>query len=289
MEQVRPERLLADEDIDLIGGVAGLIGPLLLAGSPRAEELAVLCGERLLMLQLDGGGWPNGASASQRKPPLTGFSHGAAGMAAALARLAQASREERFAEGAHRAVSYERSMFDHDQGNWPDFRSSTKPKEFMLSWCHGAPGILLSRAVLADAGWADEHIAAEQHNAHTSTLAVLETLLKGTGHPAAHLCCGVLGLTSLLRLDAHARCLELAWPVTAAESAVVRQARASGGYTFFTADTGSLNLPGLYTGKAGVALALLEAADGLQWLPAVLSAGLLHSSGLSGAANSSLP
>jgi len=34
-------------------------------------------------------------------------------------------------------------------------------------------------------------------------------------------------------------------------------------------------LPGLLTGKAGVAMALLEVADGLQWLPAVLSGGLL--------------
>jgi hypothetical protein len=41
-------------------------------------------------------------------------------------------------------------------------------------------------------------------------------------------------------------------------------------------DNGSLNLPGLLTGKAGVALALLEAADGMRWLPAVLSAGLIH-------------
>ena len=274
--QLRPKRLLADEGIDLIGGVAGLIGPLLLAGSPRAEELAVLCGERLLTLQLEGGGWPTGAAASQGKPALTGFSHGAAGMASALARLAQVSGEARFAEGAHRAVGYERSVFDHERGNWPDFRSSSEPREFMLSWCHGAPGILLSRAVLAEAGVADEHSAAEQQSAQASTLAALETLLNPAGDPPAHLCCGVLGLTSVLRVDAHAKGQEVAGPVAAAESAVIRRAQARGGYSFFAVDTGSLNLPGLYTGKAGVALALLEAADGLQWLPAVLSAGLLN-------------
>jgi hypothetical protein len=43
-------------------------------------------------------------------------------------------------------------------------------------------------------------------------------------------------------------------------------------------ENGSLNLPGLLTGKAGVALALLEAADGMRWLPAVLSAGLINPS-----------
>ncbi|MFM7547815.1 MAG: type 2 lanthipeptide synthetase LanM [Cyanobacteriota bacterium] len=274
--QLRPERLLADEGIDLIGGVAGLIGPLLLTGSPRAEELAVLCGQRLLTMQHGGGGWPTGGAASQAKPALTGFSHGAAGMASALARLAQTSGEARFAEGAHQAVGYERSVFDHAQGNWPDFRSSSEPNEFMLSWCHGAPGILLSRAVLTQAGVADEHSAAEQQSAQVSTLAALETFLKRPGDDAAHLCCGVLGLTSVLRVDAHARGQAVEGPVAAAENAVIRRAQARGGYSFFAVDTGSLHLPGLYTGKAGVALALLEAADGLQWLPAVLTAGLLN-------------
>jgi type 2 lantibiotic biosynthesis protein LanM len=276
--QLRPERLLADEGVDVIGGVTGLIGPLLLTGTPRAQELAAVCGERLLALQLESGGWSSGAVASLRRPPLTGFSHGAAGMGAALARLAQVSGEQRFAAGARLAVAYERSVFVADQGNWPDFRSSSEADAFMLSWCHGAPGILLSRHLLQAAGLADAHTAAEQRSARASTLAGLEQLQSRAGDAAAHLCCGVLGLTSLLRLDAQAGGLALSAPVAAAESAVIRQAQAGGSYTFFSVDTGSLNLPGLYTGKAGVALALLEAGDGLQALPAVLSSGLLDDS-----------
>jgi len=50
----------------------------------------------------------------------------------------------------------------------------------------------------------------------------------------------------------------------------------------FSIDTGSLNLPGLLTGKAGIALALLEAAAGQQWMPGVLSAGLLQTDRPSG-------
>jgi len=272
---LRPERLLADEGVDVIAGITGLIGQLLQAGTSRGLELACACGDRLLSLQLESGGWPAGAIASQRKPPLTGYSHGAAGMAAALARLAQASGDERFAAGARQAVSYERSVFNSEQGNWPDFRSSSKPDEFMLSWCHGAPGILLSRLILGSAGLADEHTAAELHTARASTLAAVEQLQNRSGDSAAHLCCGLLGLTSLLRVDARVSGLELSAAVAAAESAVIRQAQASGGYTFFSVDTGSLNLPGLYTGKSGVALALLEAVEGVLWLPAVFSAGLL--------------
>ena len=63
--------------------------------------------------------------------------------------------------------------------------------------------------------------------------------------------------------------------VSRAESAVISRARATQGYTFFAVDNGSLNLPGLLTGKAGVGLALVEAADRPRWLAQILSAGLL--------------
>lgn len=279
VQQLRPERLMADEGIDVIGGVTGLIGPLLRLGTPQALALATSCGERLLALQLETGGWSSGgAPASQRRPALTGFSHGAAGMAAALARLAQATGQQRFAEAARRAVAYERAVFVDARGNWPDFRSSSEPNEFMLSWCHGAPGILLSRQVLRAAGLADGQTDSELQTARASTLAGLERLRSIGGDAAAHLCCGALGLTSLLRVDAQASGATVDAAVPEAEAQVISGARAGGGYTFFSVDTGSLNLPGLLTGKAGVALALLEAAEGQRWLPQVLSAGLLPDS-----------
>jgi len=277
VQQLRPERLHTDEDIDVIGGVTGLIGPLIALGSEQSLALASICGERLLTLQSDTGGWSSGGGpASQHRPPLTGFSHGAAGMAAALARLAEATAEARYAEAARRAIAYERSVFVSDQANWPDFRSTPEPNEFMLSWCHGAPGILLSRHVLVDAGLADEHTAHEQLIARASTLAALRRLTDvGTGDSAAHLCCGQLGLTALLRIDAQASGIALGGLVPQAETWVIEQARRNGYYSFFSVDSGSLNLPGLLTGKAGVAMALLEAAEGQRWLPQVLSAGLL--------------
>jgi lantibiotic modifying enzyme len=271
IDQLRPERLLADEGVDVIGGVAGLIGPLLCNDHPRAKELAFVCGERLLALQLEAGGW----SMVNSKPALTGFSHGAAGMAAALARLAQACGEARYAEAAQRAVAYERSVYVAEQRNWPDFRSTSEPTEFMLRWCHGAPGILLSRLVLQAAGLVDDHTAAELAAARASTTASLEYISAQSFPVAAHLCCGVFGLTSLLRLDAACSGLPLAPQVPAAERMLVHAAQESGDYGFFSVDSGSLNLPGLFTGKAGVALALQEAADELRWLGPVLSAGLL--------------
>ena len=145
----------------------------------------------------------------------------------------------------------------------------------MLSWCHGAPGILLSRLVFQSAGLADDHTAAELAAARASTTASLEYISAQSSTAAAHLCCGVFGLTSLLRLDAASSGLPLAPQVPEAERTLVHAAQESGDYGFFSVDSGSLNLPGLFTGKAGVALALQEAADGLRWLGPVLSAGLL--------------
>lgn len=274
IDQLRPERLLADEGIDVIGGVTGLIGPLLHAGTPKAQELAVACGERLLALQLENGGW----KAGKRQPPLTGFSHGTAGIAAALAQLCQVSGEERFTTGVRRALAYERSVFDAKQGNWPDFRSNSEPIDFMISWCHGAPGILLSRLALQAAGISDEETQRELEVARNTTHNALANVTRRNTDNAAHLCCGVMGLTSLLRLDALTSEVEVGELVAAAESTVIQQAQTSGSYTYFSVDTGSLNLPGLFTGKAGVALALLEAADGLLVLPAVLSAGFINPS-----------
>ena len=99
-------------------------------------------------------------------------------------------------------------------------------------------------------------------------LGVMEVIL--------HRTCGVLGLTGLLRIDAAIINSVVAVAVSKDEGLVIDEARASGGYTFFSIDNGSLNLPGLLTGKAGLALALLEKTDGQFWMPQVLSAGLLE-------------
>ena len=140
-------------------------------------------------------------------------------MAAALARLVQAKGDARFAEAARRAIDYERGVFEEEQGNWPYFRSSSEPNEFILSWCHGAPGILLSRHLLQAAGLAHAHTAQEQEIARASTLAALERMSGAvSAEPAAHLCCRVLGLTTLLRVDAESPDVVLDAGVAAAEA-----------------------------------------------------------------------
>jgi type 2 lantibiotic biosynthesis protein LanM len=275
LQQVRPERIALDDGVDVIGGVAGLIGPLLLQHQAQALALAVACGDRLLTLQLDNGGWPSYWSKSNgRKRAWTGFSHGAAGMAAALARLAQASGEPRFADAARRALFYEQSVYVSDQGNWPDFRRTDDSKHFMLSWCHGAPGILMSRLVIKASGIDDGLIAADISAARVATVEAMIRLSTSAAETPSHICCGLLGLTSLLRVDAEISGIELDPRVNDAERQVVRRALATGAYTFTSVDAGSLDLPSLFTGKAGVAFSLLEAVAGQRWMSHILSAGL---------------
>lgn len=83
---------------------------------------------------------------------LTGYSHGAGGIGWALLELYRVTGETRFREAGEAAFQYERHWFDVETGNWPDLRDpelSGGPKSdspsFMNAWCHGAPGIALSR------------------------------------------------------------------------------------------------------------------------------------------------
>jgi type 2 lantibiotic biosynthesis protein LanM len=83
-----PRLVEADRALDVIGGSAGAIAALDVLNriDPNDDLLqaAVLCGDRLVHLQQPqphGGGWVTKVPASQ---PLTGFSHGAAGIAWAL-------------------------------------------------------------------------------------------------------------------------------------------------------------------------------------------------------------
>ncbi|QAY78210.1 lanthionine synthetase LanC family protein [Sphingosinicella sp. BN140058] len=137
---------------DLMAGLGGgVAGALALARRLDEESLidwASTLGDALIdRAERTGAGWhwPN------RKEPigLCGLSHGAAGIAWALAELAHATGESRFAEAAAGAITHEQAWFDPKVGNWPDLSpescDASGRRGFTMSWCHGAPGIALSR------------------------------------------------------------------------------------------------------------------------------------------------
>lgn len=156
--------------LDIVAGSAGIVAAALDLGAETGNEgflaLARRHGEHLIAsARWDGDAcsWSTLPAVYPGMPDLTGFSHGAGGIAWALLELAARTGDERFALSARGALRYERRRFDLDQGNWPDFRVPSAGNERRpcgLSWCHGAPGLAPARARAAartgDGAYADE-------------------------------------------------------------------------------------------------------------------------------------
>jgi hypothetical protein len=149
--------LVDSPGFDLTQGRAGAIIAFLALHAETGdswflEEATRLGNDLLAAAERSDGAWswrvPDGAYRSN----LTGLSHGTAGVALALSELAFASGERRFLDAGAGALRYERGWFDHDARNWRDLRDEPRgakqgsgPKRFATHWCHGAPGIALSR------------------------------------------------------------------------------------------------------------------------------------------------
>jgi lantibiotic modifying enzyme len=142
-------------EYDLLQGHAGeIVGWLSLSrhfGDERFRRAAVRVGEHLLTTAevekgtLSWGGIP-------KWPNLVGFAHGAAGVGYGLLELFQATGDVRFREAALSAFAYERGWFNATEQNWPDLTGSPGKKDastaahsYLSHWCHGAPGIAVSR------------------------------------------------------------------------------------------------------------------------------------------------
>ena len=277
-----PDHIRADLDLDVIGGVAGLIGPLLQNGSARALDCAVLCGDQLLQHQAENGGWS--LMSGPDRHPLLGFSHGTAGFAAALVKLGQCVGEARFIDAASRALAYERERFDADHGNWPDYRDykPDQPSRFMTSWCHGAPGIALGRACLFGTPLWDAFCLEEMATA-------LQTLIAFPLPTTDHICCGAMGNAAVLRIVAEGpwsdqlpeplRCAAIERSSQLVNQSVARARLSGGSFRCFGTTDSNLLLPGCFTGLSGIGLALLDQVNRDDRLQSVLSIGLLSPSG----------
>lgn len=250
----RLEPLIAkDEQLDVMSGVAGCLVALLgleaCRPSARLRELAVACGERLLekAQRLGPGlGW---ATPLARRA-LTGLSHGAAGMAWALAMLAARTGEARFHEAALGALAWERGQFVPEASNWRDLRQGEGATAFMSAWCHGAPGIGLGRLGMLE--WVD-------------TPEVRADIAAALAHTQAHgfggshcLCHGDLGNLELLQ-QAAARLGEPGLTLRAGELAArVLESLEQGGWRCGVPL--GLESPGLMNGLAGIGYGLLRLA-----------------------------
>ncbi|HEY4244443.1 MAG TPA: type 2 lanthipeptide synthetase LanM family protein [Kofleriaceae bacterium] len=231
------------DETDVMYGAAGAILALL-AVAPALPAVAAALRPALAVLERtaiasDAGlAWP--CPAVPR--PLLGFSHGTAGIAYALDRLAAfdpalASRCAALADGARR---YERAHFDAARGNWPDLR--VPEGRNVVTWCHGAPGVVLS--MLASPG-------AELDTAIATTLAAPQL--------THSLCHGVAGNLAIVAHAAH-RLGRADWraAVEARLPALLAAIASPAGPQLDAAFAPSA--PGLMTGLAGVGYGLLSIA-----------------------------
>ncbi len=253
------ERLPEDEGVDVLSGSAGCIPVLLSLERATGEgcylELAKRCGDRVLRAARElpeGIGWTSGRV---NERPLSGFSHGGAGFAWALAQLARATGDGRFERAVHAAHAYERSLFDPAEGNWRDLRSFRGPDGgFSIAWCHGAVGIGLAR--MADLALEDDD---EEWAVLRGELEIaLETTL-GFGIGSDHsLCHGSLGNAELLAAAGRLLDRPLAMRRAGQIAAVVCDEVEAG--RFRCGVPGGCETPGLMDGLAGIGYGLLRLA-----------------------------
>ncbi len=191
---------------DLVSGVAGSIAALLRAQRryPRSSlvEMAMLLGQRLLTNANrtdQGWSWPT-LPEQMVTQDLTGLSHGAAGIGWVLLELYRETGEKAFEQGALEAFRYERHCFSTFHQNWPDFRRDSAAQSqggspnYGLAWCHGAPGIGLTR-LRAYELLRDDTCRQEVESAIGSTTRALQFL---TGRESFCLCHGLSGNAELL-------------------------------------------------------------------------------------------
>jgi lantibiotic biosynthesis protein len=172
-------------------------------------DLAVRLGDELLdaaETEGDTRSWPG--SGVQSSANLTGFSHGTAGIGYALTELARTCGDERYLRAAEAAFAYEEAVFDARTANWPDFRTlGSSPRSQREArrngavaggsfWCHGAPGIALSR-LRVSAQFSDRRRRSEAEIAISTTAGIVNAMLE-SGVANYSLCHGLIGNAEIL-------------------------------------------------------------------------------------------
>ncbi len=265
---ITDDDILKDQARDVTGGSAGLLLSLLAVykGFPCDDllERALLCGESLLQRRIE-------TAAGHRvwktfsDQPLTGFSHGVAGIAYALASLYRISGQSKYLEAAREGFAYERKFYLPEFRNWKDLRNdetNSGNAVCLMAWCHGAAGIGLAR-LGSYAVMKDHQINEEMEIAFETTRAYREARIDS-------LCCGDSGRTAILA-SAGRKLDRSEWMSEAnrTASAMIHRAAKNGFRLLHNPSHGLFN-PGLFKGLSGVGYSLLSLADDQGRIPCLL-------------------
>ena len=273
---IEPEMIQSDRFLDIISGAAGSILGLLALYEVTGEKFVLEAANHLGNHLLDrseiasvGRAWKTIDSRF-----LTGFSHGAGGIAYVLLKLAKLTDNAEFHKAATEAIAYENSLFITSKGNWPDLRDFSKivveadRKSDLLtgmsSWCHGATGIGLAR-LGGLASFANESIDRDIEVAISTTKAHLNN----RNGSLDHLCCGSMGqIEFLLCAVSLIGKRELITDAKVYASEILQQAKQKG-YYLEPALPASVYAPGFFRGESGIGYTLLRSIH-LKRLPSIL-------------------
>jgi hypothetical protein len=280
------------QEWDLLSGHAGSILGILMSASPQQDEEAMETASRFGRRLVRGStafgtakGWASNLPGGARY--LTGYSHGVAGIAHALAELSSATGDEALRRDAIAALGYERALFDATVGNWPDLREvAVRPPripstaklpshEFGTYWCHGAPGIAISRLRTYEL-WGDELSLEEALIALNATREMVLSALDARSSNYS-LCHGLAGNAEVLAYgeevlgDSASPGVEIARQVGAEGCALY-----CSGSQGWPCGTGHGSAPGMMLGIAGIGMFYLRLHSPVTPTPLLLDPGRLH-------------
>jgi type 2 lantibiotic biosynthesis protein LanM len=263
IEHIKP---LIEQDtvFDIVHGSAGCLTALLslyaVTPDPSILAEALRCGQHMIQ-GLDLTSKEITVSDLCAKGLLTGYAHGAAGMALSLAQLADVSQQASFQTAALTLLSFERQLFSPQQKNWPDLRpvkppanaQVPNPARFMVAWCHGATGLGLSRIELLKYMHNDS-AAIEQE----IEIALQTTLNEGFGYNHS-LCHGDLGnLEILLSATEQLEMAHYLEPLTRLTAVLLESGERNGWVTGLPL---GVETPGIMLGLAGMGYEFLRLAQ----------------------------
>ena len=296
---ITSERIAQDESVRLQTGCAGTILSLLALNERISKpnrygktplQLASECAQHLLTSRIFLGDRMAAWALSPGKPPLGGFSYGAAGICYSLLRLYDKTRKPELWEAAQQGLAFVNSLYSMEQKKWRDARfvlqsrysprkgawkdwwasgtladleeqtsRSDVEEKFLDMWCHGSSGICLGYVGALHINDSQEirNIVYSTAERIWPSADSLEMVLE-----VDDLCCGSFGFVELFlsiynRLDDEAA-LDKAHNVA---KGIRGRAQLRGSYKLSAARGTDAFAPSLFQGIAGVGYSLLRLAE----------------------------